>query len=169
MDFNLRLLTDQDLPGMQQVYDLCPDRFRDLTGQPAGPDQAARDFVEGLQMPGRYQFGVFIDEAISGLVDCKLDDAVEGKAHIGLLLLAPPFDERQIAELVLRILIRWLVDSFSVHRLETSVLAHRRELVDFWMTAGFSITGDQFRREFPGYSPRFLILARDLAPDPLRP
>ena len=162
MTFNLRLLLDEDVPALQRVYDACPEAFRHRIGQPAGPDQAARDFLQALKVPGRYQFGITVDDSLVGLAEYKLDDEQEGLAHIGLLLLAPPYDEPEIARLALRILTRWLTASFGVYRLETSPPAHVPEAIAFWEAAGFVFTGGQYRRDLPNYHPRFLIMAKDL-------
>ena len=87
-------------------------------------------------------------------------------AHIGLILTAPPYDDPEISHLALRILTRWLISSFGVHRLETSVPAHLAAVIGFWESAGFAFTGEQFRRDLPGYFPRLLVLAKDLPPPP---
>lgn len=162
MDFTLRLLTDTDVPALQQVYDATPEAFRRLIGQPAPADQAARDFVQAIATPGRYQFGIQVDTKLVGLVDCKLDDQVAGQAYIGMLLLAPPYDTPDIAGLALRILERWLITTFTVGRVQTDVLAHEPQELAFWRAQGYTFTGEQYRRELPDYAPRLLTMAKDL-------
>lgn len=165
MDFQLRPLAEADIPALQQVYDAVPETFRLLIGRPAPPGQAARDFMQAAGTPGRYQFGIFIRGEMSGVVDCKLDDDVEGQAHIGMLLLAPPHDNPEIAGLALRVLARWLASVFGVRRLETGAVAHDPAGIAFWRSQGFEFTGEQYRRDLGGYHPRFLILAKEITPD----
>ena len=163
MDFELRLLADSDLPGLQRIYDASPDTFRQLIGRPADPELAARDFVDAIRTPGRFQFGVFLGDDLIGAVDCKLDEAEEGLAHIGMLLLAPPYDDHGIRGLALRIAERWLAGQFGAARVETGVVSHAAAEIEFWLSQGYDYTGGQYRRDLPGYAPRLLVLAKDLS------
>jgi hypothetical protein len=165
MDFTLRVLTDEDVGDLQAVYDACPVAFTTMLGAPAGPEQAARDFVQAIATPGRYQFGILVDKALVGVVDCKLDDDTAGCGHIGMLLLAPPYDDPEIRGLALRILERWLAQAYGVTRLETSVPAHEPAEIAWWQAQGFAFTGEQYRRDLPGYSPRLLVMGKDLTRD----
>ena len=124
---------------------------------------------QAQETPGRFQFGIVADSKLIGLIDSKLDDNREGVAHVGLLLLAPPYDDPQIAGLALRILTSWLTGAFGVQRLETDVLAHDPGAIRFWTGEGYTFTGEQYRRDLPGYAPRFLVLAKDLLPPPATP
>ncbi len=160
MDFNLRLLIDGDVPALQAVYEGAGALFMRYYGRPAGPDQAATDFVQALTEPERYQFGIFVDGELIGMLDCKLDPEVEKQAHIGLLLLIPPYDDPAIGSLAVRILTRWLVERFGVERLEASVPAHVPEEIAFWQQQGFDFTGQQYRRELAEFAPRFLVMAK---------
>jgi RimJ/RimL family protein N-acetyltransferase len=162
MDFNLRLLIDEDVPSLQVVYDAAETVFVRYAGRPAGPDQAATEFVQALTEPERYQFGIFVDGQLIGMLDCKLNPDVERQAHIGLLLLAPPYDDPAIGGLALRIVSRWLAERFGVERLETGVPAHSPEEIRFWQEQGFEFTGGQYRRETAEFAPRFLIMQRNI-------
>jgi hypothetical protein len=162
MSFELRLLTDTDVPALQAVYDARPDAFTRLIGRRALPDQAAADFVQALSEPGRYQFGISIEDELAGVADLRLDPEIEGAAHIGLLLLAPPYNDADITALVLRILERWLAQAYAVSRLETGVPAQDVAELAFWQQQGYAFTGGQYRRDLPGYAPRFLVLAKTL-------
>jgi len=162
MSFALRLVTDSDLPDLQRIYDASSDAFRRLTRAPAPPDQAARDFVDALQSPGRFQFGVLYDENLIGVADCKLDDEEEGLARIGLILLARPYDDPAIMGLAVRVLERWLAAEYAARRIEVGALAHAPADIAFWEAQGYALTGEQYRRDLPGYAPRFLILAKDI-------
>ncbi len=162
MGFELRLTADSDLPGLQRIYEASPAVFGQLIGRPAGPDLAVRDFLDALTMPGRYQFGAFLDDDLIGVVDCKLDETEEGLAHIGMLLFAAPYDDPGIRGLALRILERWLAAQFGAVRVETGVVSHAPAEIDFWLSQGYDFTGGQYRRELPGYAPRFLVLGKDI-------
>jgi hypothetical protein len=159
MDFLLRRVEAEDVPEVQRLYEAEPEVFQRLLGRPAPPDQAINDYVQALGMPGRFQFAVLLDGRMVGLADCKLDDEVEGLAHLGLLLLARPYADAAVTALVLRILARWL-ESLGVRKLQISVPAHVREEVAFWQALGFGFTGEQYRRDLPGYAPRFLVMER---------
>jgi RimJ/RimL family protein N-acetyltransferase len=161
MDFSLRLLGEEDVPALQRVYEAATAGFTGRSGHPPDPDQAAMDFTQGLAEPGRFQFGVFLGGSLIGAVDCKLASEVEGRAHIGLLLLVEPYNDPAIASLAMRILVRWLVEQFGVHRLETSVAAHRAIDIAFWEAEGFRFTGEQYRQDVGSGRPRFLVMARD--------
>jgi RimJ/RimL family protein N-acetyltransferase len=169
MDFALRPLTAADIPALQRVYDVCSSAFERRLGRIAAPDQAASDYGQAQTTPGRFQFGTQLDGEMIGLVDCKLDDNREGVAHLGLVLLTPPYDDPEIASLSLRVLTTWLAGSFAVHRLETDVLAHDPEVIRFWTGEGFTFTGEQYRRELPDYAPRLLVMAKDLLPPQVTP
>lgn len=162
MSFRLRLIADSDIPDLQRIYDASPDVFRRLTRAPALPDQAARDFVDALQSPGRFQFGIQYDDNLIGAADCKLDDEEEGLARIGLILLAPPYDDPAIMGLAVRVLERWLASEYAVRRVEVGAAAHAPAEIAFWEAQGYALTGGQYRRDLPGYAPRFLILAKDI-------
>ena len=123
MAFQRRWLNDSDLPDLQRICDAAPQRFRGRTGAPAAPDQAARDFFDALQSPGRFQFGALYDDKLIGVADCKLDDEQAGLAHIGLLLLSAPYDEPAIRSLVIRLLERWLASAYAVRPIEVGALA----------------------------------------------
>jgi hypothetical protein len=162
LEFSLRLLTEADVPALQRVYDRAQTAFTQHFGAPAGPEQAALDFVQALYEPGRYQFGIYADGELIGLADCKLDAEVEGQAHLGRLVLAEPYNQAALGALALRILFRWLTASFAVRRLATSVPAHVPADIAFWQEQGFNFTGEQYRREIGGFAPRFLIMEKDL-------
>lgn len=163
MSFTLRLLIDSDLPDLQRIYAASPQVFQRLLRAPAAPDQAARDFVDALQSPGRFQFGVLYADVLIGVVDCKLDDEEEGVARIGMILLAPPYDDPQVMGLAVRVLERWLVAEYAVRRVEVGALAHAPAEIAFWEEQGYALTGAQYRRDLPGYAPRFLVLAKEVA------
>jgi RimJ/RimL family protein N-acetyltransferase len=162
MDFTLRALTDADLPALQRVYDASPSVLASRLGRPAPPDQAVADFVQALSEPGRYQFAILLDNNIVGLADCRLAQDSPGKAHVGFLLLAPPYDDPDIAALALRILARWLQGSFGVTHLETAVPAQDADEIAFWEREGFRFTGEQYRREVYRYAPRLLVMEREV-------
>jgi RimJ/RimL family protein N-acetyltransferase len=162
MDFNLRQLIDSDVPALQAAYEAAEAAFVRYSGRPAGPDQAAVDFVQALTEPERYQFGVFMEGELIGMLDCKLNPDVEKLANIGFLLLTPPYDDPAIAGLALRILSRWLAERFGVDRLETGVPAHVPEEIAFWQQQGFDFTGQQYRRELGEFAPRFLVMGKDI-------
>jgi hypothetical protein len=167
MTLTLRLLTDADLDALQAVYDACPADFQRLIGRPAPPDQAARDFLQALGTPGRFQFGVFVGsepdgDRLAGLLDCKLADETPGLAHAGLLLMAPPYDDPDIRGLALRMIERWLAGAYGVTRIETGIPAHDAPELAFWGAQGYTFTGEQYRRDLPGYAPRLLVLAKAL-------
>jgi hypothetical protein len=166
MTFSLRLLSDSDIPDLQRIYDASPQVFQRLLRAPAEPLQAARDFVDALQSPGRFQFAVLYEENLIGVLDCKLDDEEERVAHIGLLLLAAPYDDPAIKSLAVRVVERWLAADYSVQRIEVGALAHVPGEIAFWEGQAYALTGAQYRRDLPGYSPRFLVLAKDLMPPP---
>jgi hypothetical protein len=166
MDFSLRLLGDSDIPDLQRMYDSSPDVFRRLFGEPAAPDQAVRDFLDALKSPGRYQFGVMFGDNLIGMTDCKLDDEEEGLAHFGLVLLPPPYDDREILGLIVRVLERWLGAEFSVRRIEVGASAGAPGEIAFWEAQGYAFTGAQYRREMPGRAPRFLVMAKEIAAAP---
>jgi hypothetical protein len=161
--FSLRLLTEEDVPALQRVYDAAPAAFTRLLGRPAAPEQAAIDITQALAEPARYQFGVLMDGSLIGMADCKLSEQDEGQASIGLLLLAEPYDDPAVAGLVLRILVRWLAQSLAIRRVQTAVPAQFPGEIAFWQAEGFEFTGEQYRRELGAYAPRFLVMARDLS------
>jgi RimJ/RimL family protein N-acetyltransferase len=163
MTFTLRLLADSDIPDLQRIYDASPQVFERLRRAPAAPDQAARDFVDALQSPGRFQFGVLYADKLIGVADCKLSDDEEGVARVGLVLLAPAFDDADVKGLVVRVLERWLAAEYGVTRVEAGALAHAPDEIAFWEAQGYALTGAQYRRDLPGYAPRFLVLAKELA------
>jgi RimJ/RimL family protein N-acetyltransferase len=172
MDFTLRPLTPTDAPALQAVYDAAPAAFAARFGQAAPPGQAAADLEQAAAASaegetGRYQFGIYLEGTLIGLADCKLaPGAVESDpatAHIGLLLLAQPYDDPEITGLALRILTRWLARDFGVRRLAVDVPASAAAEVAFWRSQGFTFTGEQHRREIGHHAPRFLVMSREEA------
>lgn len=161
MDLTLRPLTEEDAAALQMLYDAAPTAFTRWLGHPAAAGQAARDLAQARATPGRYQFGAFLDGHLIGLLDCKLADDVPGLADIGMLVLADRHANPELAALVLRIVKRWLASSLGVRRLQTSAPAHETAELAFWQAQGFALTGEQYRRTYGGYHPRFLVLAQD--------
>jgi hypothetical protein len=103
---------------------------------------------------------VLFDENLIGVLDCKLDDEEEGLARIGLLLLVAPYDDPSIKSLAVRVVERWLAAEYAVRRVEVGALAHAPEDIAFWEGEGYALTGEQYRRDLPGYAPRFLVMAK---------
>jgi hypothetical protein len=169
MSFSLRLLGDSDLPDLQRIYDSSPGVFRGLFGAPAAPDQAVRDFLDALKSPARFQFGVLYGDVLIGVADCKMDEEEDGLAHVGMILLAVPFDDPEILGLVLRVLERWLASQYGVRRIEVGALANEAADIAFWQGQGYEFTGAQYRREMPGRAPRFLVLAKEIGLEPRDP
>ena len=124
--------------------------------RPARPGRKRSESSAGYA--GRAQLGVFLDEELIGFIDCKLDADMPDRAHLGLLLLASPYDDPTIASSILRILTRWLM-GLGITQLETGVPAHDAAAIRFWLGQGFRFTGEQYRRELAGYAPRFLVMA----------
>ena len=87
-------------------------------------------------------------------------------AHIGLILLSPPYDDPAVLSLAVRVLERWLAGEYGVRRVEVAALAHAPADIAFWEREGYAFTGAEFRRYLPGYAPRFLVMAKDLAAAP---
>ena len=105
-----------------------------------------------------------MDQDLIGFINCKLNADIPDGAHLGLLLLASPYDDPTIASSILRILTRWLM-GLGIVRLETGAPAHDAAAIRFWLGQGFRFTGEQYRHELPGYAPRFLVLALPLKAD----
>ena len=82
---------------------------------------------------------------------------------IGLILLTPPYDDLAILGLAVRVLERWLASEYAVRRIEAGALAHLPSDIAFWESQGYALTGAQYRRELPGYAPRYLVVAKELA------
>ena len=164
MNLALRPLTPSDAPILQRLYDACPAAFTSLLGRAAPRDLAENDLTQAQVTSGRTQLGVFLDEGLIGFIDCKLDADTPDRAHLGLLLLASPYDDPTIASSILRILTRWLI-GLGITQLETGSPAHDAAAIRFWLDQGFRFTGEQYRRELPGYAPRFLVMALALTTD----
>ena len=158
MAVSLRPLTPSDAPGLQRLYDACPAAFASLLGRTAPSDLAANDLSQAQATLGRVQLGVFLDEELIGFIDCKLDADMPERGHLGLLLLAAPYDDPSIAASILRILTRWLM-GLGITQLETGVPAHDAAAIRFWLGQSFRFTGEQYRRELADYAPRFLLMA----------
>jgi len=50
----------------------------------------------------------------------------------------------------------------GVQRVQVAVLAQDPYEQAFWRALGFEFTGEQYRRELPGYAPRFLVMQKEL-------
>lgn len=161
-DLTLRVLTEDDAPELQRLYEGSPDALSRLMGGPATAGQAAGDLAVVRDTSGRFEFGAYLDGRLVGLLDCKVARDVPGQAAIGLLLVADDEASPELAALILRIVTRWLMSNYAVSRLETGVPAQDPAQIMFWQAQGFVLTGQQYRRDFNHYHPRFLVLARDL-------
>lgn len=161
-DLTLRILTEEDAPELQRLYEGSSGALGRLLGGPAPAGQAARDLAAARDTTGRFEFGAYLDGRLVGMLDCKVAGDVPRQAAIGLLLVADDEASPELAALILRIVIRWLVSNYAVSRLETGVPAQDPAEMMFWQAQGFVLTGEQYRRDFNHYHPRFLVLARDL-------
>ena len=147
MAVSLRSLTQSDASILQRLYDVCPAAFTSLRPpRPARPGRNRSD--PGAGHSGAHPVGVFLDQDLIGFIDCKLNADIPDGAHLGLLLLASPYDDPTIASSILRILTRWLM-GLGIVRLETCVPAHDAAAIRFWLGQGFRFTANSIAASLP--------------------
>ncbi len=140
-DISLRLLTLADLPALQALLERCADFSLLVEGEPPSA-QAAQDMLADLP-PGKgladkFLFGIYLENALVGVLDAVRGYPQEGVWWIGLLLLDPAQRGRGAGEQAL--------NTFSVfasqqgaRALMLGVVEENRRGLLFWQRMDFKL------------------------------
>lgn len=168
----LPLDPEHHTPALQAVYAAAPGYWAmyGLPGSP--PDQAARDLEAASTTPGRFILGIVQRIAaddpsagaeLIGMLDFRLHWPAEGMAYIGMLLVAEPYQRRGIGLQAWSLLKPWLAAAAHIRSVRVGVEQFNTRCLQFWMHAGFSLTGESSRVKAGDQLVRLLYMEQDIA------
>ena len=163
---------------MQRVYSNTP-QFWDLHGLVGAPEgQAERDLREAEGMAGRTLAGIVhrqqADDASSGfemvgIVDFRVNWPRESTAHLGLLLVAEPFQRQGIGAQTLKLLEPWFANSAGIATIRLGVEQFNPAALLFFQRQGYTLTGETNRVHVGEKKIRLLFMEKTLTNSETRP
>ena len=102
-DVTLRLLEGEaaEMRELQRVLEATPGYAQLVTGSPPGPAEAQSTYTilpEGKSYEDKFVFGVYLESKMVGCIDLVRGYPEPRIAHLGLLLLAEPFQHLGIGK-----------------------------------------------------------------------
>jgi GNAT superfamily N-acetyltransferase len=137
----IRLITDEDMPAVLEVYRLCEDFLALGPVATASLDMVAADRELSRSQNGEF-YGLFDDAGtLMGVLDFIRDryQGQSGCAYLELLMIAAPYRSQGLGEQAFR----WMVAELrgaGIHRLLAGVQVNNPGAVRFWQRMGFRIT-----------------------------
>ena len=130
---------------LQQVLDGAPDYAELVTGSPPGAADALSVFTilpDGKGYDDKFVLGIFSGSAMVGCVDLIRGYPEPETAHIGLLLIAEPFQRRGLGAEAFAAVERLVTSWNGIERLRIGVLRSNTAAHRFWQRLGFRPSGE---------------------------
>lgn len=156
---------------LQQVYALTPgywDMYH-LPGAPGG--QAERDLAGVQGEAGRSALGILLpnrpgDPAagaqLIGLLDFRMHYPEQGTAHIGMVMVAEPFQRQGAASAAWALLEEWLAGQAGISLARLTVEHFNPGALHFFQQIGFDLTGEARRTKSGQRFVRLLVMEKRL-------
>ena len=172
-------LTLQDhVDTVQRVYSATP-QFWELHGLDGAPEgQAERDLREAEGMVGRTLAGIVhrlqADDPSSGfemvgIVDFRVNWPRESTAHLGMLMVAEPFQRQGIGAQTLKLLEPWFANSAGITTIRLGVEQFNPAALLFFQQQGFTLTGETSRVHVGEKKIRLLFMEKTLSSETYPP
>lgn len=103
---------------------------------------------------------ILLAEQAGRLVGCvQVTDKGEALAYLGMLSVDPDLQGAGLGRRLISAAETEARNRFGADRMEMTVIAQRRELIDWYVRCGYQLTGET--RPFPATDPRFGLPRRD--------
>lgn len=124
-----------------------------LDGQRIDPDMLAELMADPAQRLYKYS-------PKGELIGCvQLTEKGNGLFYLGMLTVSPAHQAGGYGKAMLVLVEAHAKLTLGAKRIEMTVIAQRKDLIDWYIRRGYSLTGE--RRAFPAHDPRFGIPKRD--------
>ena len=146
-DVELRELSGEadEMADLQRVLESAPAFNERVTGGPAGPADAQSTFTilpEGKGYDDKFVFGLHVDGAYVGCIDCIRGWPTPDTALVGLLLVVEPHQRRGIGRAAYARLEERIRAWGTCTRVRIAVVETNDDVVPFWRRLGFVPTGE---------------------------
>lgn len=158
----LRPLNQADAPALQAVYQASAAYFAFVWGEPPPSQQALSELAAAHENDARVLLGIFLTDALVGVIDLLFGDDEPPDVRLGLVLLMPDFRRQGLGSWSLRILEAWLGRDTPVERVMLSVLALDHPAQAFFSATGYTYTGHTTRAVIGDSRPRLLEMSKVL-------
>jgi uncharacterized protein len=164
----LRLLRGdaREMAELQRVLEAGPTYAERITGAPPGRADAQSLYSVLPPHKGyedKFVLGVYLDDTMIGCVDLIRGYPDEHTAHLGLLLLAEPYQGRGFGAAAYR-----AIEDYIRHwgpnweRLRIGVVRTNEEVLPFWTKLGFVRTGEVKPYRYSNVTSETLVLSKAL-------
>lgn len=143
--FNVRELTEQEVPALQALFDANPEYFMAINGQPADPEDAWLEWAERppahMSYSRQWLLGVYSKHEpgarLLGVIVLSSDLCAEGVCHVGLFLLATALHGQGVAAPLYQALEDWARRG-GARWMRLGVVRGNRRAEAFWARQGFA-------------------------------
>jgi RimJ/RimL family protein N-acetyltransferase len=155
-----------EMASLQAVLEAAPRYYEAVCGGPPGPAEAQSTFTAlppGRSYADKRVYGLYAGDAMIGVADVVRGWNAPGKAIIGLLLLAEPWQRRGLGRAFAALLLEAIGGWPEVATVRIAVVASNAGALAFWRRLGFRETGE-VRSASPPFVADAIVLERPLAP-----
>jgi uncharacterized protein len=167
-EVTLRLLEGgaTEMAELQRVLEAAPTYAQLVTGSPPGPADAQSTYTilpEGKSYEDKFVFGVYLGSAMVGCIDLIRGYPDPQVAHLGLLLIAEPFQNRGIGRSAYRLVEEYIRALGGCSTVRAAVVRTNEAVLPFWHKVGFAPTGEVKPYRYSNVVSEIIILAKRLA------
>ena len=163
----LRLLdgSPMDMAALQDVLEQAPTYAERVTGLPVGAADAQSTYSilpQGKSYEDKFVLGVFVADRMIGCIDLIRGWPRPDTAHVGLLLLAEPFQGKGYGRRAYEELEVFIRNWETCSRVRLGVVGTNTQVLPFWQRRGFVQTGEVKPYFYGSISSEVVILERAL-------
>lgn len=163
----LRLLEGgaTEMAELQRVLEAAPAYAQLVTGSPPGLADAQSQYTilpEGKSYEDKFVFGVYIGSEMVGCIDLIRGYPEPQTAHLGLLLIAEPFQNRGIGRAAYRLVEEYIRTWGTCSAMSAAVVRTNEAVLPFWQKVGFVPTGEVKPYRYSTVVSEVVILAKRL-------
>jgi len=164
-DFQVHLLDESDVTGIQTVFEDSNDFSWLVAGQPSGPQEGEEfliDLPPGKSGADKFPLGVLDGEQrLTGVLDVVRDYPEPGVWFIGLLLFPPQQRGGGLGRRTVEALCTWL-RAQDAQAVMLGVVGENQAGLRFWERAGFTVVDQRPPRRFGQKEQIVLVMRRPL-------
>ena len=162
-DISLRLLSLADTPALQDLLERCVDFSQLVEGEPPSSDAARNmlaDLPPGKSLADKFIFGIFLDNALAGVLDAVRDYPQDGVWWIGLVLLDPAQRGQGAGKQALNAFAA-LAKKQGAQALMLGVVDENQRGLKFWQRMGFELVEKRPPRLFGRKEQVVLVMRKE--------
>lgn len=159
---SLRPLTLVDAPALQTVYSAGADYFVRASGELPPLHQANQDLAEAARDDARHILGIYLNDAMVGVIDLRFADPEPFDVRLGLILIGATSRHQGLGSWALRILEEWLRQATPSESIVLAVLAQDFAAQRFFQELGYLFSGQAIRVTAGKGRPRLLFMRKTL-------